>query len=563
MTLLQRPLIIALYTVFALLCGFATYQLAYKAGLDRLAKTGLVRIAQANDRLLGQLSKIKIIPVLLSESPIIIEAISKPQEINAFLLDKALVSGVDRIYVAHTNGNVLASSDVNTPASHLGKNVSNHPDFIAAKNGRLGFSHHLNPDSNAREFHYTSGIFSDTGPTIGVVGVHINISELEFEWAIDEVPIAYFDATNTIFVSNRPQLALRSFHHGPNALIPQSDRFWGHQIVRFKNNSTLADNNLILSRFIPQLGMTAVAFLDTSAIKDTAQMQSMLAITLLTALGLGLTILAQRRQSLSDQLALEEEANSKLEARVEARTKQLRSAQNQLVQAGKLSALGQMAANLSHELNQPLAAMQNFSENGTKLLAKGRAGEAQVNFSMIQTQVDRMTRIIRNLRAFSRKENEEIETVNLQDVIKDALTLAETRLQREETVLIRHGNTEPLWVKGGQIRLQQVLINLLNNAMDAMAHQETRCITLFTECTAETASVRLRDTGTGLENPNRVFEPFYSTKDRGASKGLGLGLSISYGIIGSFGGHLTCKNLPEGGAEFQLDLNRIDQRDRP
>ncbi len=265
-------------------------------------------------------------------------------------------------------------------------------------------------------------------------------------------------------------------------------------------------------------------------------------------------VLHQRRQRLTELLAIEEAANLMLEARVEERTKQLHNTQHQLIQAGKLTAMGQMSAGISHELNQPLAAIHNFADSGGKLIERGRVGDAQENFKLINQQIDRISRIIRSLRAFARKEKETVEPVDLCTVILESINLTKARCDQENIKITLNGAVNPIFVMGGHVRLQQVVINIITNAIDALSKQTDKRIDII--LTKHIAHVRLviHDNGPGFDKDARVFEPFYSTKEVGASKGMGLGLSISYGIIGSFGGNIKCQNHPSGGAEFTVTL---------
>jgi two-component system, NtrC family, C4-dicarboxylate transport sensor histidine kinase DctB len=320
---------------------------------------------------------------------------------------------------------------------------------------------------------------------------------------------------------------------------------------------------LVVSRFVPQIEMTARVFLSTRGAKMSARLQSLLVAAILALIGLGTWVLFQRRQRLADLLKIEEKANAKLEARVEKRTEQLHNAQHQLVQAGKLSAMGQMSAGISHELNQPLAAIQTFAENGEKLIDRDRHEDARQNFQHITHQIHRMSRIIRSLRAFARKEKETIEAVDMQEIVSESINLTATRSKNEGATVKRSGLQTPVFVKGGHVRLQQVIINLITNALDAMAGQTTKEIEINLRENQDRILLMILDNGPGFEDMSRVFEPFYTTKDIGASKGMGLGLSISYGIVGSFGGELVCKNRTNGGAEFTISLlpaNREDAR---
>jgi two-component system C4-dicarboxylate transport sensor histidine kinase DctB len=239
----------------------------------------------------------------------------------------------------------------------------------------------------------------------------------------------------------------------------------------------------------------------------------------------------------------------------------LKRAQQDLVQAGKLSALGQMSAGISHELNQPLMAIQQYAENGAAFLARGKAERTGENLGRIADMATRMARIIKNLRAFARNESEPVGRVDLAKVLEDAVELTQVRL-RECSVRL---NWVPqprgmLFVRGGEVRLTQVFVNLINNAVDAMLDQSERVIHLEVEQGAARLVVLVRDIGPGLKEPEKVFDPFYSTKAVGSSEGMGLGLSISYGLVQSFGGNIRGSNAAEG-ALFTVELDYWKEED--
>ncbi|MEM7320887.1 MAG: ATP-binding protein, partial [Pseudomonadota bacterium] len=232
----------------------------------------------------------------------------------------------------------------------------------------------------------------------------------------------------------------------------------------------------------------------------------------------------------------------------------LKRAQADLVQAGKLSALGQMSAGISHELNQPLMAIQQFAENGTAFLDRGKPDLAGDNLTRISGLAARMARIIKNLRAFVRNESEPMGQVDLVHVLSTAVELVEPRLRSDKVELDWDKPAGPVLVIAGEVRLIQVFVNLINNAADAMLDQPHKRI-VITVSGDTRQSVTIRDTGPGIEDPERIFEPFYSTKAVGSSEGMGLGLSISYGLVQSFGGDIRGRNT-DAGAEFTVELDR-------
>ena len=294
------------------------------------------------------------------------------------------------------------------------------------------------------------------------------------------------------------------------------------------------------------------------------------------ALGALVLLILQRRDALRARLAIKAAANEALEARVHERTRDLtaanvaleaeiterraaetalRRAQDDLVQAGKLSALGQMSAGISHELNQPLTAIRSFADNARVLLARGRDEDASANLSRIAELTVRMDRIIRNLRAFARKEGEPASDVALDKVTSDALALLAPKIEEIGADVDWTPPGAPVMVRGGAVRLQQVVMNLVGNALDAMAAQPegARAVSVAID---PGAPVRLTvaDSGPGLAEvaEGRLFDPFFTTKPVG--EGTGLGLSISYGIVQSFGGRIHGENRANGGAIFTVEL---------
>jgi two-component system C4-dicarboxylate transport sensor histidine kinase DctB len=560
------------YICIAGLIVAATFAFSYRSTLNQLSQTGAVRVEQARDRLLGQLASFRQLPNFLAKHPIVKTVIQDHTTSTAaseFLLNTALISGADNIFILDRSGTTIASSNSNTIHNFIGNNYAFKPHVRAAMNGRLGFYHALESSDDSRDFYIARGISLSQTPHAGVVVIQLDVAALEFEWRVDEEVLAFFDTDGVAFVTNRQSLALLreipdqktpidTRRYAQHSLQPffkhTKNRIFGHTLWQFKNTDELPAQALIISKFIPQINMTARIFMDTQNAKAAARVQALLVAAVLAVLGLGMWVLLQRRQRLADLLAIKETANARLEARVETRTAQLRSTQHQLIQAGKLTAMGQMSAGISHELNQPLAAIQNFAESGGKLIDRGRNDDARENFKLITQQIDRMSRIIRSLRAFARREKETVEPVDLQGIINESINLAAVRCQQENVTIIRQGPKTPVSVMGGQVRLQQVVINLITNAIDAMAEQTDKQITLDLKQSKDNVQLIIHDTGPGFTDAARVFEPFYSTKEIGASKGMGLGLSISYGIVGSFGGNITCRNHPSGGAEFTITL---------
>ncbi len=575
---MRHSLQFAFLSLYLLFCGIVIWgywAFAYRDALNQLTRTGTVQLEQATDRLLGQLERFRQLPSILSSHPLVTDVLNgagKSGEVNRFLLKIADLTGAFDIYVLDAGGTTVASSNAVLPRSFMGKNFAFRPYYRQAIRGSLGFYHALGTTSGERGFFFAGPVRDVNSKPVAVVVVKVDLEALEVVWRADPHIVLFYDENGVVFLSNRNELvfqmhgyaaanlselnALRQYPVNGLSALPdhQVVQAFGHTLWRTPDHVSYPATSLALTQTVSQIGMTAQVFLDVEQAQAQARLQTILAASLLGLVSIALYALWQRRQRMAERLAIEERANIELEARVERRTVQLHRAQDDLVQAGKLSALGEMSAGISHELNQPLAAIQNFAENGKILLHRDRKQEVAENLGQIADLTNRMDRIIRNLRAFARKEPEAITRVDIVHVVEDAIKLSEIRARNENVSIEFSAPDVQKWVMGGGVRLQQVVLNLISNAMDAMQGQAHKNITVSLSENAKTTVVSVRDIGPGLNEADRVFEPFYTTKSVDSGHGLGLGLSISYGIVQSFGGNIKGTTHPEGGALFTLEL---------
>ena len=328
---------------------------------------------------------------------------------------------------------------------------------------------------------------------------------------------------------------------------------------------------------MPAAEWTLHVLLDTAPLRAQARMATGFLIALLGALGLGALILSQRRQRERERLALREAAKIELERRVEERTAELEQAnrliaaevaerrvaeaelrrtQADLVQAGKLAALGRISAALSHEINQPLAAVRNYADSAAILIERGEPERAKGNVVQILSLVDRMAAIARHLRGVARKPQSPLRPVNLAQAVAEALVVAGPRLTAAGVEVEVDLPACLSRARAGPVRLQQVLVNLLANAADAVEGQAERRVRISAREAGTLLCLTVCDSGPGVQPAlvEQIFDPFFTTKGVGA--GLGLGLSISYNIAKDFGGDLSVASGPLGGAAFTLTLDR-------
>jgi two-component system C4-dicarboxylate transport sensor histidine kinase DctB len=568
----------------------------YMSALDQLEQRGQSDLALASDRLTGELLRYRELAVLMADHPTVAATVNGDATGVAELLRQtADKTGSLDILVVSAAGRELAS------ASEIGAELHRQqPYFTRAMDGALGVFHLVNNRYVQRTFLFASPVFSDAGPVIGAVIVVVDVDAVEAVWRGARPTVFFTDELGVTFISNRSEMVFMAREVGmttrsataeyaPDLLRPfmthsVADRR-GRAIWTVQGQRYVPRTALHLSLPLPVIQMTGEALLDVAPAQLLALLQAGVAAAICLAFGAMLFLATERRRTLAD-------ANAKLEGAVQTRTAelsranaelrhevsertateaQLKKAQSDLVQAGKLSALGQMSAGISHELNQPLMAIRSYAENAESYLERGNTDIACQNLGRIADLARRMGRIIRNLRSFAKQESEALTDVDLRSVMVSVLEMTQARAKSSGVDIAWTAAETPLIVRGGEVRLQQVVLNLVTNAMDAMEGQKNVArIEIDVEKIDARVELRVRDTGPGLDEPDRIFDPFYTTKqvnqnatdqDEVGQNGMGLGLSISYGLVQSFGGMIRGRNHPDGGAIFTVTLDATHPRE--
>ena len=243
-------------------------------------------------------------------------------------------------------------------------------------------------------------------------------------------------------------------------------------------------------------------------------------------------------------------------AEIQRREQELRNKQEQLVQAGKMAMLGELTTGIAHELNNPLNNIGLFVGNAIDRIELGMADKQLVLRELHNTlqQVRKATEIISHLRTFGRAATVSREPVNLNAVIERAVALMQAQLRLRQIAVQLDFSPHPPTIIGNAIQLEQVFINLLANARDAVADAPRKLISISCAVGVGRVCVTVRDTGPGIPEglEPRIFDPFFTTKDVGT--GTGLGLSITYSIIKEHHGTISVTNSPYAGAEFLLEF---------
>ena len=564
-------------TIASMLALFAgAYWVGHRVTLSQLAERGEAALVLVSERLTLQLDRYRYLPAVLANDPSVRVIVSDPGSIetaNVFLQRIADTSGALDIYVMDVDGTTIASSNWNLDRSFIGQNYAWRPYFQRAVRGGLGFYHAVGSVSGQRGFYFAHPILDDSRMIAGVITVKIDLERIESQWRGDQQNLFFSDANGVIFLANRPSLVLRKLGDAP---IPEPRQYGGRDLRELTNSTRTRSGDfeiwrdislpnfpseaLYLSSPVPTLDLNANILIDTAQARTQGVLWGSLAALLGGLFWLMTAIVLQRRAAFATQLRIEEKARNQLEDKVMERTRELEQVQAQLVQAGKLTALGEMSAGISHELNQPLTAIQSLADNAEIFVERERYDELRGNVSKISQLAQRMGRIIRNLRSFARNEEEDISDVDIALVLQDALAIARPKTEAAGVEINLSLPPRDTLVRGGRVRLQQVIVNLISNAVDAMEGQSSKALDIAVKDDGDQVHLTVRDRGPGLSDPERIFDPFYTTKTVG--EGLGLGLSISYGIIQSFGGQITGTNHPGGGAVFTVELTRAPAREQ-
>ncbi|MEM6940619.1 MAG: ATP-binding protein [Pseudomonadota bacterium] len=571
----KRTLVLVFLCCVAVLSALV-WRAATLQGLSQLAARGQADLALAGDRLVGQLQRYRDLSVFLSDHPDVRAAVLDGDAVDALLLQVADKSAALDVMVLNAEGRVLSSATQRGP-----QKLAPYPYVKRALRGALGWGHGPARPLTERAFFHASPVFGDAGKVQGAVVVITDLTGIDYNWRGTNPATFFTDAGGEVIVANRSEILSWQRPEGSPGLMPPagaSPAFaagWmgPHEIWRLGWGRYLPSEALHLTQALPVIGMTGEVLVDIAPVRTVAASQAAAVAALCLAFGSLLYLAAVRRQTLAA-------ANAELEARVAKRTTALRAAnetltaevaerqetqdalrraQDDLVRAGKLSALGQMSAGISHELNQPLMAIRSFAENAVAFLSRQKPERASENLTRISEMAERMGRIIQNLRAFARQEDQPQGPVQLRAVLESALALTKSRLQAADVTLSYVPPSADLLVLGGEVRLSQVFVNLITNAADAMAGAPVRALHISV-AGGDTVDVRFADTGPGIEMPDKVFDPFYSTKEVSDMGGMGLGLSISYGIVQSFGGQIKGVNTPGSGAVFTVTLTPFAEK---
>jgi two-component system C4-dicarboxylate transport sensor histidine kinase DctB len=583
-----------------LLAGIAALPTLERVFLERAGAQGEATLRIAVEGLDATLDRFQPLPKLLAERQSLISLLKEPTNqgllpfVNEQLRLTAMSLGVSDVYLMDIGGTTIAASSYRKERSFVGRSFDYRPYFVQAVEGGLGRFFAMGTTSGERGYFFAAPVMDNTR-ILGVIAIKFNVKPFEEAWSGGASDIIVTDLSDIIFMSNREDWHFRTLTPLRGEvfnLIAETrqyplDRLLPLDVERrainglFELISIDGEDFVLSAQTLPDVGWKVLHLTPAGPARTQAVFVLLLAGLLILLTVLSAAIVLQRRHRTRERMEEQERANEVLEQRVVQRTsdlntanaqlklevaertateERLRSTQKELIQAGKLAALGQMSAALSHEINQPLTAVKAYADNAATFLDRNRVSDARENVTRISKMADRMAALSGHLRNFARRPKDTVGPVDILLVLDDAIELMGTRLRAANAVVDYVPANDPIWVIGGRLRLQQVFVNLLSNALDAMDRVKTPHIDIQIEdISPERLRVTVADRGPGISDDiiGQLFDPFFTTKEPG--HGLGLGLSISFNIVEDFGGRLAAEARENGGATFVVELDRASR----
>lgn len=534
------------------------------------------RVSLYRTTLINALDRFQHLPFVLSRDPFVIAAAEGRDRavLNARLAAVAAQSGLDAIYLMDRTGLTVAASNYDAPITFLGKNYGFRPYFQAALVGESGQFFGIGATTSQPGFFIAEPVRDGTGAIAGVIALKLDLSGLESAWAGGGERVFVSNDDGVILLASEENWRYRTLSdipEGRRAEIKAGRQFGSEPLTRLdwkmdaQSSAQIGGQRFLhLSAPVADQGWVLHFLADERPVWERTWLTVVIAAIVAALIHMAALFLrserirAALRASQADSESLRQ-ANTALAREVEERTaaeRRLEKARSELARASKLAALGQLSASVTHELGQPIAAMRNY------LLAaelSGGKGEAQVQtLARLGRIVERMEGITKQLKFFAKPGEDVLAPVDLRQIIGGSVELILPDIDAARIDFSKSLPDFPVMVQGNRLRLEQVLVNLIRNAMTAAGEGETPKVSVRLSVEAEAAVIRVRDSGPGMGGYSfeQLQEPFVTT--RASGEGMGLGLAITTEIVKEHGGRISASNLPEGGAEFVVKLPLVE-----
>lgn len=552
---------VGILLVLAVIVVSVTNKLLTDRFTDSTRDRAELRLALYSGNLLAELRQNAIVPQLLARDPELIGALNSGDYTAS---TRRLISFVEEIGAASLmlfdiDGRTVAATDRN----RLGSAHRQEAYFVDALRSNATVFTVAELEAGGYGFYYSRRVQSGSD-VLGVIAVEVDLQKFGRAWAGISDAVIVTDSTGTIILTTEPRWRGRTEEEAlarqtPQNAIQRAIRATADWTALPPDAYLQGEAVMRLENRIPFRGWRMTSYTTYASVRE--RVNGVLALEIMGfAILLALTFYAlSRRTALRMALFQRESAelrslNAALQREIAERKRvqeTLAVAEQTLEQSSKLAALGEMSAAVSHELNQPLAAMKTYLAGARLLLKRNRSDEALSSFGRIDDLIERMGGITRQLKSYARKGQEAFSAVDMGDALNSSLAMMEPQLRQRQVQITRIVPDDRIEVMGDRLRIEQVMVNLLRNAIDATKAEAKPTVEIILSA-GETATLTVRDNGPGIEDLDSLFEPFYTTKQPG--DGVGLGLAISSQIVTDLGGRLTARNGQTGGAVFEMQL---------
>ena len=556
-----------IFFVFAALIVGAMFRLSYGYFLSQEITKSQGRLSLYHGTVTAELDRFSHLTYVLARDPFVIQTAQggDTAQLDLRLSDFAQAAGLDAIYLMRPDGVTVSASNATTPTSFVGQDYGFRPYFQDAANGRQGRFYGIGATTGLPGYFIADPVYGSDADLLGVIAIKIALTALSDSWQSAGEQVFLSNKNGVVLLASDPAWRYRTLtdlSSEQRSFIAATRQFPGQRLTSLdwlphgSGRATIdgADRLHVTTAELPH-GWKLHYFASDAA---AATRSWLVTIGIVFAAGLALSIVQiQRARRMARALKRSEneeiqlrQTNNRLAQEIQDRRaaeRRLERTQAELDRASRLAALGQLSASVTHELGQPIAAMRNHIA-----AAEIAAVQSPSFMPKISGLVDRMEGITRQLKFFARSDSEPFETVDLIAAMQAALELVAPNVDAACVNVMFSNPAAPLIMRGNRLRLEQVLTNVLRNAIDAV--EDTPSPEISIRFGADNASVwaEIHDNGHGIGDATlaELQEPFVTTRESG--RGMGLGLAISAGIVRDHGGEMTAQNADPFGAIFRL-----------
>ncbi|MGH1539793.1 MAG: ATP-binding protein [Arenicella sp.] len=544
--------------------------------IDKIRQTGSVQLNLYKSSAKDAAEKYRYLTELLKRNNDIKNALKWQtltlRDISSNYLESIIdQTTIREIILLNSAGEVISGSNWLARYNLIGSNLSSRPYFQRPNQKPVKGIFNITANKQNPSYYISEPVYYDS-EFVGNVVVRISLAPLQQSWQVTDANVIITDDSGIIFISSNINLLRKTLGVLSSSTINKINREWSinspqlasagvirinaNQDVILKleadsdTNETVGESFLIQSAPLESLN-AKIHYLSSINLAQKNAITNIIAIIMpVLFISILLLFLRERKLKITQKLAQRDE----LERQVDRRTLALKSAQQELIQSSKLAALGKMSAAIVHELNQPITAIRTLSSSLRLLVTKQHYEEAQTGLGKLVELTDYMSSITKQLKVFSRKpaEAEHYQRVSLTETINTSLKFFDNEFEQQKITLKRDYPDDKVLIAADHMKLEQVFINLISNSLDALKQQKNKTIRISIKQLEEKVCINFSDNGTGIDETDlpHLFDPFFTTKQVG--DGLGLGLSISYGIINELKGTMSVTNNAYAGATFTV-----------